>query len=139
MHMGRSGAVCRQVLRSEELDGVQTSRVASHHHRSLACVFSSALICLLFVVFSKCLGPDFVPYLPLLMPPLLAAASANVSLALCCFLAVVPRSLVTYLSSDAGGLAVTVYAHRLCLCASSSSCGVDSPPSNKKYRNIQLG
>lgn len=26
----------------------------------------------------KCLGPDFVPYLPLVMPPLLAAASANV-------------------------------------------------------------
>lgn len=48
--MGRSEAVCRQVLRSEELDGVHTSRVASHHHRSLACVFYSALICLLFVV-----------------------------------------------------------------------------------------
>lgn len=29
---------------------------------------------------SKCLGPDFVPYLPLVMPPLLAAASANVSM-----------------------------------------------------------
>lgn len=29
---------------------------------------------------SKCLGPDFVPYLPLVMPPLLAAASANVRL-----------------------------------------------------------
>eukprot|EP00903_Cladosiphon_okamuranus_P012399 g11621.t1 len=30
----------------------------------------------------KCLGPDFVPYLPLLMPPLLAAASANVEVEL---------------------------------------------------------
>ncbi|CAM9729618.1 unnamed protein product, partial [Ectocarpus sp. 12 AP-2014] len=30
----------------------------------------------------KCLGPDFVPYLPLVMPPLLAAASANVEVEL---------------------------------------------------------
>ncbi|CAN0226501.1 unnamed protein product [Pylaiella littoralis] len=30
----------------------------------------------------KCLGPDFVPYLPLLMPPLLASASANVEVEL---------------------------------------------------------
>lgn len=44
-------------------------------------LFSCLFVCFCLVllpVSSKCLGPDCVPYLPLLMPPLLAAASANV-------------------------------------------------------------
>ena len=65
-----------------------SSPLASCLHRvsSFVRVFVCMCVCV-FLFFScaglflcsKCLGPDFVPYLPLLMPPLLAATSAIVS------------------------------------------------------------